>query len=998
DHTANILLENMHLIDDDSVNVLDPLSRLTVGGLSTSRNIYFEYTDIKGCVNTDSVTNIVINPYPAIDFKMDGTITPTFYTCLNESNDVFLDRKFNLIGFYTETGSGIAKQGQRSDFRIFDELGNELNVGILSDLDAVAEFSPKDARKSLSATDPVIQDYAPANTYTITFTHTDANGCTSTVDNDIVVWPKPEFKVLSTGIVIDNKACASQDVDFTVNLNNMLNTDASFIWTIKNTEVPNQNINTINVLADDYGIGGGSVLITVLAKDLATGCEFQVSEPKSIGVLPTPRFRWENITVGSETVFSFEENSLDPLYSEYLDVNLLITDQQGSIVENLVRNRIDYLTNNNDILENDTVVFVNPGVYTASFYLKSTANCDSTVVRDFNIVDRIQVPVEGILHTFDTGSDGWHTDSISVDGFYDGISDVRISDIQSGQSQLRYSTWEWSQPSGRTLNLTNTQGLNVTGNAWITNADGAYGNKGKDGSSSEHSWVYSPAFDISALEKPALSFTYASHMLNTDGVVLQYSLDDGKSWHVLGSYSIEKGNSGINWYNFEGLPGAPGTLDDPTGLTFNPNQFGWTKNTDVIPGMVNAVPLNNDYYWQFAANKIDEKDPVGNYLIPRQSWTNIRFRFALGTRPSIKQDELKRDIEGFAFDNFRIYDRKKVVLFESFASVYAAESLQADSLIEDRIGKAGFGTIWINYFTDLDGTIDRSDDVLFNRNVQDPAARSGFYGISKTPTSVLDGEVVERKPQSTELSDRLLGWNQNSLNKKELVEPEFDVSLSVVPTTEPDQVIVSGTFTSLIDLPDQTELAFRFVVVENYITNLNTGNYTSFDTIRNVLRVMLPNASGFVEKGSVKTGDAFEYSIDWTIDAVYNLDEMRVVAFVQNEITREIYQVGFVDVDGKANTITGVSDGISKGLNFTVYPNPADAQFGVEFEKIKALDVDVSWSIIDLSGRLIQQGIFEKDQQTLTIDTERLSSGVYFLQLTHEKYRWEPKRIMILHD
>jgi hypothetical protein len=1008
DGTARLNLQEMHLADDDSLTQVDAARRLVVGGLPTQRNIYFRYTDVKGCVNTDSVTNIVINSFPAINFRIDDTVVDTFQTCLNEATDVFLDRSFNLVGFQAETGAGIGKNGIRSDFRIFDEAGTELEVGIVSDLDAVAEFSPIDARKSLSLTDENIQDYAPANTYTITFTHTDANGCTNTVDNKITVQPLPQFGEFRAGIIIDNKACASETVDFNVDLANLDNSLATFNWALGNDPVEfgldldNNHLDSrITVLSDTFNIGGGPKEITVRATNNITGCQWEVSEIKSIGVVPTPRFKWDNITVNKETVFSFQERALDPRFSEYDTIRLVVTDQSGNVVTRLDRDRnqgdFGTVEGNGAMLNDFVTTFTAPGIYNAEFYLRSTAACDSTIIRDLNILDKIVVPAEGLLHTFDAGPEGWHTDSISVDGYYDGISDTRIDDEQASVSILRYSTWEWGTPSGRTLNLNNTNGTAAAGGAWATNTDGAYGSKGDDNSEAENSWVYSPTYDISALAKPSISFNYASQLINTDGVVLQYSVDEGRSWRALGEFDFDEGNSGINWYNFLGLPGNPGNIDEPTSIAYNPSQFGWTTSTDVLPDAeLGTQGREDDYYWYFAAHKIDEKDTDGNFIIDPSLWSDIRFRFALGSRPSVKQDQLGRAIEGFVFDNIRIFDRNKVVLFESFSSALSADSKEAETIIQDRVAKAGEGTVWINYYTDLDGEILRPTDRLFNRNETDPHARGGFYGIDEAPTSVLDGEVIERQVEGDSRADELLGWNQFALNKKELVQPEFDIALQELNAEGTDQLRVGGTFTSLIDLPANTELSFRFIVLEDYITNQELGLFTITDTVRNVMRKILPDPSGFVEKGSVSIGDAFTFEVEWTIFGVFNLEELRVIAFVQNEETREIYQVNFIEIDGKANTVTGLEDDLYTGDEFEVYPNPANDIVTVSFDRGKNIEVD--WTVFDQSGRIMKQGILNRKQREMKLDVSDVPSGVYFLQFNHIKYKWEPRRIIVIHN
>ncbi len=994
--TAVIDLDQMHLTDDDNLDA--KTDKKNIGGESTTRNIYYRFTDGKGCKDSISVDNIVINPLPDIDFKIDDNVTDTFNTCLNDSLDIFAERTFFLEGFYSETGASIASTGD-SDFKVFfDNTELDPGVGITSDVDALAEFSPLDARKSIDPDDEDRQRYDPTNTYNVTFTHTDVNGCTNTVDANITAYPLPFFSNVE-GVIIANKACASETVEFEVDLVNLNDTAASFKWFVDNDEILTEDDLDGDVDDDQvtifttgkFVIGGGPKTIVLQATDTLTGCVNEVSETKSIGVVPTPRFKWEDITVNNSTVFSFEERSLDFRFSEYEQVDLTITNNSsGEVFNQLTRQRADFTVDNREMLNDYVIDFVTPGEYTAVLTVSSTANCDSTITRQMDILNRVVVPQEGILHTFDGSDEGWHTDEISVDRFYDGITDERIDDEQASASILRYSTWEWAQPNGRTINQ-NRAPENVGGNAWITNADGAYGSLGENNSEAENSWVYSPTFDITSMEKPSMSFNYASNLANTDGVVVQYSVDDGATWGTIGEFSFDDGNSGLEWYNFLGLPGNPGNIDDPSNINYNPEQYGWTTST-------NDGNQATDFNWRLGANKIDEKDTDGNFIVDPANWANIRFRFALGSRPSIKEDANGNPLEGFAFDNFRIFDRQKVVLLETFSSSLSANSVEAEQIVHDRVTKSGPGTAWINYFTDLDGEVLRPTDLVYNRNERDPNARGGFYGISDEPTSVLDGDVIEKAIDADSRANTLLGWNQFELNKKELVEPEFDIVLEQIETEADDELRVSGIFTSLIDLPANTELSFRFVVIEDYITNEEIGLYSTTDTIRNVMRAILPDASGFIEKSrsGVTSGQQFTFEIDWTIDAVFNVDELRVITFVQNEETREIYQVAFVEIDGKANTVTGLGNDLERGDPFEIYPNPANTSTTVSFSE--PWNIDLDWAVYDQMGREMKFGVLKQGQRQLEIQTGDLASGVYLLQLNHTKYKWEPRRLLIIHD
>ena len=83
-------------------------------------------------------------------------------------------------------------------------------------------------------------------------------------------------------------ARASDSLEVNVTLANMFDSLATFQWTIKNDIVPDQNKNIVSVASDDYNLGSDGVLITVKATSNITGCAWQQTEEKSIGIIPDP--------------------------------------------------------------------------------------------------------------------------------------------------------------------------------------------------------------------------------------------------------------------------------------------------------------------------------------------------------------------------------------------------------------------------------------------------------------------------------------------------------------------------------------------------------------------------------------------------------------------------------------------------------------------------------------------------------------------------------------
>ena len=178
------------------------------------------------------------------------------------------------------------------------------------------------------------------------------------------------------------------------------------------------------------------------------------------------------------------------------------------------------------------------------------------------------------LENFEAGAGGFYTDGIN-------------------------NSWQFGAPAAAKINKA-ASGTK----AWKTNLTGRYNNL-------EQSYLYSPCFDISAMNTPMLSFSAALDIENCGNVLcdrayIEYTYN-GVNWIKLGSYG-----HGTNWYD----------------STFN----AWTSN-----GFTR---------WHVATIPIPK--PVGTGSV-------INFRFVLNSDPGAT-------FEGFAVDDIHIYDLASTIL------------------------------------------------------------------------------------------------------------------------------------------------------------------------------------------------------------------------------------------------------------------------------------------------------------------------------------------------
>ena len=106
--------------------------------------------------------------------------------------------------------------------------------------------------------------------------------------------------------------------------------------------------------------------------------------------------------------------------------------------------------------------------------------------------------------------------------------------------------WAWGTPTKATIN-----GAGSGSKCWVV---GGLANNPGDGkpyyNHNERSWVQSPCLDFTALQYPFIAFLYFRESeWKYDGTNLQYSIDQGTTWVVIGTAAEATDCMDANWYN-----------------------------------------------------------------------------------------------------------------------------------------------------------------------------------------------------------------------------------------------------------------------------------------------------------------------------------------------------------------------------------------------------------------------------------------------------------------
>jgi hypothetical protein len=180
----------------------------------------------------------------------------------------------------------------------------------------------------------------------------------------------------------------------------------------------------------------------------------------------------------------------------------------------------------------------------------------------------------------------------------------------------------------------------------------------------------------------------------------------------------------------------------------------------------------------------------------------------------------------------------------------------------------------INYHTSWPGY-----DPMYNHNTVDNAGRTSFYNVSSVPNSVLDGNYYNGHPN---------GWNINSVNQRYAVPSPCNLMAFQRLSPTQDTLFVTLVVEATAEITGQ--IAATAAVIEKHVHfNSAPGNNGEKD-FYNVMKKLLPSKSGQSLPTPMAAGDYVIIESYWVLANVYNINELSLVGFVQNTLSKEIYQ------------------------------------------------------------------------------------------------------------
>jgi hypothetical protein len=235
---------------------------------------------------------------------------------------------------------------------------------------------------------------------------------------------------------------------------------------------------------------------------------------------------------------------------------------------------------------------------------------------------------------------------------------------------------------------------------------------------------------------------------------------------------------------------------------------------------------------------------------------------------------------GLAFSNYIFGQAQRLVLIEEFTQAScgpcASQNPAFNALLEDNLSKL----VAIKYHTVWPGV-----DEMNEHNPSDVDDRVNYYTIIGVPQGVIDGEDIANDCGAYLGAPACL--DQAEIDDEYEVTSPMTLDLSHYLSQDGDSIYVTLTINALSDVSGT--LKARIAVIEKVVTFDSPPGSNGETVFPDVIKKMLPDAEG-TSLPDFTAGNSYELQASWKLANIYDMNQLAVVAFIQDDVNKEVLQ------------------------------------------------------------------------------------------------------------
>lgn len=219
---------------------------------------------------------------------------------------------------------------------------------------------------------------------------------------------------------------------------------------------------------------------------------------------------------------------------------------------------------------------------------------------------------------------------------------------------------------------------------------------------------------------------------------------------------------------------------------------------------------------------------------------------------------------------------QRVVLLEQFVNVNCDSCASANTAI-DALDAANPGKLTqVRYHVSWPGQDPFNAPVL-----NEVDQRRSWYAVSGIPTAVMDGNVYNADPTLDPIT-------QTDIDDQYAVDSPFDIMLSHSISNDFDSVYVEFVMEATLNVSGG--LKAHTMIAEQTTTMATAPGSNGETTFSHVARAFLSGASGDAMTTVWNIGDRDTINYAWAIQDINDIQQIEVVAFIQDSSSRVVHQ------------------------------------------------------------------------------------------------------------
>ncbi len=222
---------------------------------------------------------------------------------------------------------------------------------------------------------------------------------------------------------------------------------------------------------------------------------------------------------------------------------------------------------------------------------------------------------------------------------------------------------------------------------------------------------------------------------------------------------------------------------------------------------------------------------------------------------------------------------QRFIMIEEFTNAScnpcAAQNPAFDALLAANASKCTS----IKYHTNWPGV-----DPMNAQNPVDAAARVSYYQVNGVPYACMDGSPIT----GSNYVGAPANLTQAKIDAEYAIPSTFNLSMNHQLSTANDTIYITMLGECTEDVSGT--LIAQIGVIEKHIHFNSPPGTNGEKDFYNVMKKLVPTASGTVLPTSFQTGDYFIVQGSWKLANVYSLPELSAVGFIQNNANKKIQQ------------------------------------------------------------------------------------------------------------